>query len=718
MIGEFTMCKYASHMTLKNLISPTASSSNGIAQVPQKCRPRAAQYSALIVEDILSDIFAEQRGDFTSGDCEEVCCKPAKVTLEPEPYVDKRLRYWREVLEKRKEMQKRVQSHAKKSPDEVLFNRPVTVDHRDEQTVKRLLDYAHRMKPDKLAGRMQDKLKGFMDPCTCECIEDVDETLPKAERHGHKQVEIVGLPNVTKKELLGRGAASRDLPRGWQQSKVLNKRLEKGFCEIHKVLEFFPDLDGLQVVGKNINISTPKPTIILLDEASMHTISTSSDKVCLEECQYEDWDDLASGEPEPCIEVPELALRINGKEFIPGDISLSDCYEIATKFSCDPFQRQVKHILQVTNTGKQTITFTWTQGVYYYNRGSLLLPEDNEFLFDMEGFRLTHGETYNLIVMYQPRRVAMAMELWKLKMEPRIFCGNQESLLLRFHGQCTPPRDYVAKLKQLQTTLIHKSNTAEMNQLTAQLASLIPVTVPPPTCCPYDRTLDEREVFNALNPGYNCKRFDDLEVLKHMHKQVKKPREPHWDLRLETIKEFILRLEKVEDRENMFTAFTTLLSTLLGGGPSLDIVCQLNDQKQRTRFIYVRGVISNGIEEWEDLVFTVEESFFKPELQRHYMRLLQEGDERQENDVEEEEDDEDDDKERLQHKFIQIDQEKIFAFLAKGNVDQEKVSSTVMKKLKKSKYFRDALYIQTYTHLCNISENIVSVIESTEFVPN
>lgn len=188
-------------------------------------------------------------------------------------------------------------------------------------------------------------------------------------------------------------------------------------------------------------------------------------------------------------------------------------------------------------------------------------------------------------------------------------CGRQESLLLRLYGRCTPPADYMAKLLECQCVCICKSDAVEMDKLTTHLGALAPMVVPPPTCCPYERPLDDREAFNALNPGYICARFDDLEVLRAFHQRLKKPREPLWDMRLSTIKDYIMRINGLVERESIFSEFNQLLAPLLGGGFSLNASSQQDVQKQRSRFIYVRGVICNGIAEWEDLMFNVEDSF-------------------------------------------------------------------------------------------------------------
>ncbi|XP_017050225.1 uncharacterized protein LOC108094264 [Drosophila ficusphila] len=712
----------ASRFTRANMVSLPSSlsvpTSRMVAQAQLNAASPMGKYTERMVEDILNDIFKERRGEFpeTSSSC-HLAEKPWPRE-EREPHVDRRLRYWKEVLLERRKMQKRVQQETGKLASEVLFNRRSTLDNRDGQTVKRLLDYADRMECEHLmaaAGGQVGKLKDQQDPCTCQRIPGLEATPPKAERVGYKDVEIIGLPDVSKRELLGKEALEQRALPGFLQSDFLDERLEQRFPAIQNVVEFFPDLDSLQVKGTGIAKLKPPPKTILVKADSMHSVTNSdSTPICSEECVSCEscgaTEDQSTQEP---VVVPEVGLRVNGVDYIPGEGDtggIKDCYEIVTRFRCDPFQRRVKHILQLTNIGRQMLSFTWKQSTYYYNRGSLLLARDNEFYLDLEGFRLSQGETRNLTVLYQPRKVAMSVELWLLQVEPRIFCGRQESLLLRLHGRCSPPADYMAKLLECQCACICKSDAVAMDKLTTHLGALAPLVVPPPTCCPYDRALDDREAFNALNPGYNCVRFDDLEVLRSLHHRLKKPREPLWDLRLSTIKDYILRVESLVEREATFAEFTDLLAPLMGTGSPLNTPFQRSEQNQRSRFIYVRGVICNGIAEWEDLMFNVEDSFFKPELQRFYRNLLgqlEEGDEEQE-----------EEKPEQPSPVTPIDMEKLMEIIGEEQMDEEQIRTAVMRKLYHSKYFRDSLYIQTYSHLCNMAEDIVSVIESTEVEPD
>ncbi|XP_016988334.2 uncharacterized protein LOC108050929 [Drosophila rhopaloa] len=710
--------------TLANMVSLPSSLSipttRSMAQVQANATSPMGKYTERMVEDILNEIFKERRGDFpeTSSSCHLAGMPWPRE--DREPHVDQRLRYWKEVLQQRRKMQKRVQRETGKLASEVLFNRRSTLDNRDGQTVKRLLDFADRMQCDRLSAAPVAKLGDLQDPCTCQIIPGLEATPPHPEKVGYKDVEIIGLPDVTKRELLGREALAEKAPPGWLQSEFLDERLEQRFGAIQNVVEFFPDLNGLQVEGTAIRkLKRPQRTVLMKAD-SMRTVTHSdSPPICSEECACESLgatEDQSTG-LEPVV--VEVGLRVNGVDYIPGETDgIKECFEIVTRFSCNPFQRRIKHVLQLTNIGQQSLSFNWKQSTYYYNRGSLLLAQDNEFYFDMDGFRLRHGETRNLVVLFQPRKVAMTMELWLLQVEPRIFCGRQESLLLRFHGRCCPPADYMAKLLECQCACICKSDALAMDKLTTHLGALAPLVVPPPACCPYDRPLDDREAFNALNPGYNCARFDDLEVLRAFHHRLKKPREPLWDLRLATVKDYILRVEGLVERELVFAEFTDLLAPLLGGASPLTTSTQRDEQKQRSRFIYVRGVICNGIAEWEDLMCNVEDSFFKPELERFYQSLLGES----------EQEEEDDDVKSGEEPILPrqpkkpspvtpIDREKLMEIIGEAELDEEKVRAAVMRNLYRSKYFRDSLYIQTYSHLCNMSEDIVSVIESTEVVP-
>ncbi|KAH8371157.1 hypothetical protein KR093_006336, partial [Drosophila rubida] len=671
-------------------------------------------YSGRIVDDILDEMFAERRGFF--AETSSICKINEKLSPAEEPHVDKRLKYWHDMLEKRQKLQQRVQMRTGKTPEAMLFNRRSTFDNRNKETMLRVLDYADRMRPDALAAKPVSTLGKVADAGTCNFVDGIEETWPQAEHDKFKNVEIVGIPAVIQEEMMGAKASPEELPHSWLMSQVLHQRLEKHFGEIQDVIDFLPDLNRLQVTGTKISKPTPLPSSFVEEERlqrisssndhessdmqlgelleAQETVSESKSKLDVESTDVEI--------PEPVI--PDVGVKINGKEYIVEDKPFNECFEMITKFKCDPFQKRIKHILQVTNIGRQALSFHWQQGIYFFNKPTMLLAEDDEFLFDTDSFRLMYGQSYNLIVMYQPRKVSMAMELWCLHIDPKIFASNKGALLLRFHGRCTAPREYMARLHEMHSVAIFKSNDKAMKTIMDEQALLVPLIVPPLTCCAYERTLDERELFNSLNPGYNCVRFDDLEVFKGMHKQLKMPREPHWDLRLDTIKALIMRLKSTDVRKQMFASFMLVLESLVGAAPSLESVGQLELQKQRTRLIYVRGAICNGIEEWEDLMLTIEESFFKSELQQYFINQLDDGGE------EEEEEEELDDDTTIQ--------QRIALLAAATDKDDAKILAEVQKSLRHSKFYRDALYMQTYSHLCNIAENIVSVIESTEDVPN
>ncbi|KAH8416054.1 hypothetical protein KR222_007261 [Zaprionus bogoriensis] len=697
--------------TLTNLVTLTPSKS--VVDDGLKAGPGINHYSGRVVDEILDEIFAERRGLFP--ETSSACKLSEELPPIAEPHVDKRLKYWRDVLKKRQELQQRLQEKTGKSPDQILFNRRSTVDNRNKETMQRILDYAERLNPMKLSAKLAhpDGLKPKIDPCTCECTDGVLETMPRAELKGYKDVEIIGVPSVVQKELLGQEEALQE--QGWMQSRVLDERIDKRFGDIRNVLEYFPDLDALQVTGTNVKKLQSQPKTQLIGEDLLMELSTSNPAVCseMDESCLEPYSVGLEAEVESEAPIPEVGLTVNGKQYIVCDTPFAECCEILTHFKCDPYQRRRKTVLELTNIGRQTLSFSWQQGVYFYNRATLLLAMDNEFVFDTESFRLTHGESYKLVIMYQPRKVSMAVELWRLQVTPRVFCGNHESIQLRFHGRCTAPKEYMARLKELRCALVRKSNADEINKLLDHHARLVPLIEPPPACCPYERNLDERELFNSLNPGYNLVRFDDLEVFKGMHKTLKKPREPQWDLRLQTIKALIMRIEDIEQRKIAFAQFMVVLGPLMGSGTKLEISTQVDAQKQRTRFIYVRGVICNAIEEWEDLMCVTGESFYKSELQYYYIKQMADGEEEGE-----EEDvlfggknipqkvkvtgtDQTVGEEGEEEEFVQ---------------DPERVA--VLKSLKHSKYFRDALYMQTYSHLCTTAEIVVSVIESTEDIPN
>ncbi|XP_054730603.1 uncharacterized protein LOC129239260 [Anastrepha obliqua] len=667
-----------------NVFSPSSSVSNG----NETEKTGTFIHNRHIVLKLVNKIFDDKLGniELSPSHCSSVAKRSSEYSY------DRRLKYWKDVLEQRKNVQANIQLKTGKLPAQVLFNRAVTVDERDKQTVRRLMDYAERVTPLTLINRNASILPEYMDCNTCQHVNELRETLPKAERDGEKIVEISGLPSITKKELLGKpkdqGTSKKS---DWLKSKVLEDRIEEKRHDLERVIEFYPDIEKLEVVGEGfdkINLLQHNVDIKYIGEELIHHISQDSSA-----CQADTQAETSVEEPPP---QPDYYVKINEHVFQFIEKRSSKYVEIEVRFECEPFDKVIKHVLHVENLGKKVLNFEWVHRPYFGKNTNLLKANDDEFLFPQTPFRLASGDTMEVVVQFQPRHVNVIKEKWMLKIDPYFFCRKIDAVVLRLYGKCKPAPEYVNKIRADLTDVLNKSNTKMARQLTTGLASLTPLIKGPETQCPYQRTLTELELFEFNNPGYRCERYHDIQLLKELYQRLKKPREPAWDLSVETLKAMILRQGSPDRRALLFVEMLGILEEMRGK-PPIDFEEKIlnNTERERACYVYVRGIISTGIDEWEELTLTIEEAFLKVtwqeymetyyEIQKETTSLLNEG---------------------AGGDAQNIDLE----------LDEEEIKQWLAKELRHRKAFRDTLYMQTYTHLCNFMEDIVSVIESTDIV--
>ncbi|XP_067635323.1 uncharacterized protein [Eurosta solidaginis] len=655
-------------------------------------RPTFIAHNRHIVMELVNRIFDDKLGtiEVSSSHCSSLEKKSSEYTY------DNRLKYWKNMLAERKRVQASIGRKTGKVPAEVLFNRAVTVDERDKQTVRRLIDYADRLHPLKLIDRHAAILPEYIDCNTCRHVNELRETLPKPERDGAKIVEIAGLPAVTKEELLGKPKLQGTQKKwNWLISKVLEDRIERKREHIEKLIEFYPDIEKLQVVGEGLNkmhTLQHNANIKYLGEEPIERISDDTSQ-CAPEVQATRALEAHTVEPDYCVKINEQVFQLTEKRS-------SKYIDLEMRFECEPFEKVIKRILHIENLGKKILNFEWVNRPYFDKNSNLLKANDEEFVFQQKPFRLVSGEIMNVVVQFQPRRVNIIKQKWMLKIDPQFFCRKVDAIVMRLNGKCRPAQEFVEKIRLTQKDVLDKSNTKMARQLTNKLATLTPLIKAPEVICPYKRTLNELELFEFHNPGYRCERYHDIQLLKELYQRLKKPREPVWNLKVETLKSLILRQPHPDQRALLFDEMTSIL-TEMRGNPyvSFDEKILDNTEREHTCYVYVRGIISAGIDEWEDLALTIEEAFLKLAWKK-YMDTYYEAEEDISSFIKESAGGDAENVERLHSREL----------------DEDAIKLWLVQELRHRKAFRDTLYMQTYTHLCNFMEDIVSVIESTDIV--
>ncbi|XP_065364485.1 uncharacterized protein LOC135957628 [Calliphora vicina] len=640
--------------------------------------PISMEHNRRLVNEMIDYIFDERRGT-----CEVSSSQCSSLKLQPSEYsYDKRLKYWKDVLKEREKLSLKINEQTEKNQSDILYNRLATVDERDKHTIKRLMDYAQRLNPSSLSARqpsiLPEKCNGIMP--------ELQETLPQTERQEKATIEISGLPKVAQQELLGKpNRQGCKKPSSWLKSKHLENRIEEIRDDIERVIEYYPDIDNLQIVGESLlrtqlNEHNSEIQIISSKEIcqiSTDTIIESNENVCQVPKNIKN-----------NSQAIDYGFKINDQIISMDNKRCSRSFQTFTQFSCFPFETERKKILTIQNIGRKVLTFEWAHRSFYDKNSTLLKCWDNEFFFDNTPFRLCSGEVQEICVLFQPRQVNIVKTKWILKVKPTFFSRKLDGIVMRLSGQCAAPPEYQQKLNELQRDVIEKSNKKLINNLTTGLSILAADMPPCDYACPYQRSLNEMELFEQLNSGFKCERYHDLELLKDLYRRAKKPREKLWDLQVNTLKSIILKIPQAETRALMFHELSGILESMKGKSIDLEIKIFNNPERNRTRLLYVRGIISTIIEDWVDLVSTIEKSFYQTSLQ-----VL--NDKRADKEFENDE----------SKNTLNILQDEI-----------EKRQYILEKRVHKLKSYRDALYMQTYTLLCDFAENLVNIIQSTDAI--
>lgn len=322
-------------------------------------------------------------------------------------------------------------------------------------------------------------------------------------------------------------------------------------------------------------------------------------------------------------------------------------------------------------------------------------------VFDRSEFILEPLERRVVRIMFQPQHVGLYTLRYTLYIIRSPFC-NSRRLDVTVRGQCTVPELYRLRLEKHKQMPLDKQQEQQARELLNLHATLAPIIETATLLCPYERALDEREVFNAQNMNYRCERYEDLEALKALYAVAKKPRDRPWDLSLDTLRQFISKQENRLMREHLHLQMIKMLEPMKCNRCEALTKLNHNPERERSCFIYVRGTICSAVDEWEKMALGLDDQFFKLEL----LRVLEERRAPQEKLNED----------TLSHTSLSSrNLQKMIPIYddLKSLSEEEDVVVTVSKRLKHSKYLRDALYMHTYNLLCDVAEDIVSVIEST-----
>ncbi|XP_043662465.1 uncharacterized protein LOC122626324 [Drosophila teissieri] len=339
-------------------------------------------------------------------------------------------------------------------------------------------------------------------------------------------------------------------------------------------------------------------------------------------------------------------VRINGINFWPHNPEFSPT--IDRTFASQPFQRYLRPIIRIENIGHRELSIHWKKVNFFSNNNTLMEAELDDFVFDVAPFVLLPGEVRDVTVLYQPRHVAIVKQRWLLLTSPRIFFCRPSGFTLNLNGRCTPPKEYLDRLKMEKLQVMSYEARVHLQQRTL-------------TLCPYERDLEEREVFNCRNRSFQCLTHEDFGRLMAFYKRVR-PRNlclSSWDYSVHSLIHLVCNGRDIRQRIAHFSELTNLLDGLRRTSTMplnrADAVNRLWE-RNHSKLIYVRGILGSVLEEWEQKV-----------------HLLS----------------------------VRV-----------ANQDTS-TSLQVANNIPRSKLFMDSICIQLYGLICSAVEDIASVIEST-----
>lgn len=537
-------------------------------------------------------------------------------TKENPTRVDRRLLYWKNMIHQRRAMQRRLCLATAKKPQELLLN----ADCREYKTIQRILDRAEQ-----------------------------------EHQSSREPMELVGVPREVNRELLDVVTKRNVIKRKWLESQDFWQNISSRFPQIKNILEFCPDFDELEVIGKALLVHCK------CNMETLYSISTldSQDSLRLTLDMPITSAPIRLSNPEEKPSVLKLAVLINGTTYQVGKPEFSPILE--RRFVCNPYEYSYRVIMRIENNGLQTLSFKWKRSEFFAYNDSLFNTDRAAFVFDTEPFQLVSGAFREVSVLFRPRKVGIIKQRWLLTTSPRIFMGFPSALTLNMHGRCKPPQEYLEAIEAHVTLSeqpvhpLHKKSTTQESGLNE-----------PITPCPYIRQLSSIEAFNQRNVGFHCERKSDIIDLRKFFELVK-PSESllQWNYSVSMLIDLVCIQDDVRQRSELFKDLQILLAKLRGRSDQHRLACGDNpeniEQRNRTRFIFVHGIMSNCVEVWEQKIWL------------------------------------------LTSKMLRVEQ-----------VQSSSRENTFKQMYSKS--FRDSLYIYTYNHLCDVVEDVVSVIESTEHV--
>lgn len=350
---------------------------------------------------------------------------------------------------------------------------------------------------------------------------------------------------------------------------------------------------SLAVSGFKEGVGLPRHSLTQAEVMELEPLSKAPKEDLFQQEELDVKIQESEGEPVKCGDCcTGLCVRINGMHYRPKVPEFPPIVE--TYFICDPFQRLLRTVIRIENSGCHKLHFSWRMTQFFPNNDTLFKAEPGDFVFDTDSFLLAPGAVRDVSVLYQPRCVAIVKQRWLLVPRPQLFLCRPCGITLNLHGCCTAPKEFLERLAM------------DRPPKPTLLKFRLPLDEPALCVSPYVRELEEREAFEERNRSFQCRRHEDMERLKKFFELVR----PQncllgWNFSVHTLIHLVCAVKDAQQRIRLFSELTHLLKGLRGvpGQPmSVEDTPHRLRERRHTKLLYVRGILSSRLQEWDDKV--------------------------------------------------------------------------------------------------------------------
>lgn len=343
-----------------------------------------------VVQRVIDEVLFDQGGEYQGSSTECSSNKPESTPSTGSPRdIGKRINYWQNYLKEHARISEKLAAATGKQPCELLLNK--TEEYRKIQQCKRLMDVAERLSPTRLISREPVKLKEVP------CGPDIYSKLPLTEQQAKPNITLSEMPKVALQE---QGIDECEPTRkSWLRSEYLGDQLVATKDNLGRVIDHYPDMENLQIVGTKIVPTEPKIQILTEEGEAVRKV-----EFLVTDAWYRD--------KEPSL---EYVLSINGREF-DAEKKTQGNVNFWRIFEAQPCQQEIQ-TLTIRNRGWKAVDIGWSRvkprRVRILAHNAHIYPA---FYFNKNMLRIQPGTVVTVEFVFCCREFGIYEECWEMKL--------------------------------------------------------------------------------------------------------------------------------------------------------------------------------------------------------------------------------------------------------------------------------------------------------------